>query len=387
MPTQTLKVFSVNPRYVWQESTAYQEQGWQRKPLGSTDVIENATLRCNTNPFVTLSLGAFVSENHPLFSPLPGWAATRLPRSLVVKFFWLMKHRFLYGKRWTLLLACAALVAVILLAMVLRGVDFKPAQPFDFGGAQETDPGLPLALPWDRVIIVVIILVILALVFLLVPRETRKWVLVSFLCLAAFVFILYIIANASRAKVFLNQLPGINASLSPTPAYLTPQTSQLPTVFQPPAEFHPPQVSNLILYLVSFAVTLLLIFIVWMIYRWRQSRPSAVIFESLEEIGEAARLALDDLASGLDGENAVIRCYTRMNRVVKEKRGLQRDESMTAAEFAARLEEAGLPRDSVRSLTRLFESARYGAYGSQAVEIDEAKACLTAIARYCGEMI
>jgi hypothetical protein len=166
----------------------------------------------------------------------------------------------------------------------------------------------------------------------------------------------------------------------PTPIYndLTPQ------VFQPPAEFHPPQVSNLIIYLVSLTIILLFIFMAWIIYRRWHSRPPQKIFNSLEGLGEAARLALDDLAAGLDGQDAIIICYTRMSEVVMQKRDMERGKSRTASEFATRLISAGLPGDSVRRLTRLFESARYGMRESQPVEIEEAKACLTEIARYCG---
>ncbi len=296
-----------------------------------------------------------------------------------------MNH-FFDSKRWKFFVSCMALIAVVLLAIGLQDIHFKPSQSINFGSQVETDSRLPLALPGDQVIIVATILVILAMVLLLVPRENRKWALVSFLCLAAFVFILYIITNAPRAKMFFDQIPGSN-QLLPTPADLLPPISQPPTAFQPPAEFHPPQISTLILYLVSFAVTLLLIFIAWMIYHWRQSRPSAVTFESLEEIGEAARLALDDLAAGRDGKDAIVFCYARMNEVVMQKRNLERGASRTASEFATRLETAGLPRDSVRRLTRLFESARYGVRASQPVEIEEAKACLTEIARFCGETL
>lgn len=295
-----------------------------------------------------------------------------------------MNH-FFDRKCWKLILACAALIALVLLAIGLQGVHFKPSQSVDVGSQQETDSRLPTALPGDQVIIVITILVSLAMVLFLVPRETRKWALVIFLCLAAFVFILYIIANASRAKMFFDQIPGISNQLLPTPADLLPPVSQPPTAFQPPAEFHPPQISTLILYLVSFAVVLLLIFMAWMIYRWRQSLPPEVTFTSLEEIGEAARLALDDLAAGLDGKDAIILCYARMSEVVMQKRSLQRGASRTAAEFATRLEAAGLPGTSVRRLTRLFESARYSVRESQPVEVEEAKACLTDIARYCGE--
>jgi hypothetical protein len=297
-----------------------------------------------------------------------------------------MNH-FFDSKRWKFFIAGMALIALILLAMGLQGIRFEPSQSINFGSQQEDNSGLPLALPGDRVIILITILVSLAMALLLIPRETRKLALVIFSSLAIFIFLLYIIANAYQTKVLFDQIPGMNTQLIPTPADPAPLVSQPPTTFQPLAEFHPPQISTLILYLVSFAVTLLLIYTVWMIYRWRQSRLSAVTFESLEEIGEAARLALDDLAAGRDGKDAIILCYARMNEVVMQKRYLERGASRTASEFATRLETAGLPRDSVHRLTRLFESARYGVRPSQPVEIDEAKVCLTEIARFCGETI
>jgi hypothetical protein len=298
-----------------------------------------------------------------------------------------MSH-FFDSKRWKFFLSCMGLIALALLAIGLRDFNFKPAQPVEVGSRQETDSGLPpSALPLDRVIIVITILTFFFIVLFLVPRETRKWVLLIFSCFIALVFTLYLISNASRAKVIFDLIPGINNQLVPTPADLTPQVSQPPAEFQQPAEFHPPQVSNFILYLVSFALTMLLTFVVWMIYRWRQPLPLDVTFNSLEEIGEAARLALDDLAAGLDGKDAVILCYARMSEVVMQKRSLQRGASRTAAEFATRLEAAGLPGTSVRRLTRLFESARYSVRESQPLEVEEAKACLTDIAQYCGETI
>jgi hypothetical protein len=74
-----------------------------------------------------------------------------------------------------------------------------------------------------------------------------------------------------------------------------------------------------------------------------------------------------------------------MSRVVGERQGLRREYAMTPAEFAVRLENAGLPREPVRRLTRLFESARYGARTSTQDDIDEAVDCLTSILKYCGE--
>jgi hypothetical protein len=67
------------------------------------------------------------------------------------------------------------------------------------------------------------------------------------------------------------------------------------------------------------------------------------------------------------------------------RRGLYREYAMTPAEFAVRLQSAGLPPEPVNRLTRLFESVRYGARISAQRDVDEAIACLTSILKYCGE--
>jgi 2-iminoacetate synthase ThiH len=53
---------------------------------------------------------------------------------------------------------------------------------------------------------------------------------------------------------------------------------------------------------------------------------------------------------------------------------------MTPHEFAQRLEKAGLPAHPVQQLTRLFERVRYGAFNPGKKDVDEAVACLNAIA-------
>ena len=74
-----------------------------------------------------------------------------------------------------------------------------------------------------------------------------------------------------------------------------------------------------------------------------------------------------------------------MSRAVEKRHGLTRDVAMTSSEFARRLEMAGLPSEAVHTLTRLFESVRYGARRSTADEIDQAVKCLTVILNFCGE--
>ena len=76
-----------------------------------------------------------------------------------------------------------------------------------------------------------------------------------------------------------------------------------------------------------------------------------------------------------------------MSDVVGDRKRLQRDTAMTPTEFANRLEQAGLPGDAVRRLTRLFEGVRYGGHKAGPQETNEAVACLTTILHYCGEPV
>jgi hypothetical protein len=155
----------------------------------------------------------------------------------------------------------------------------------------------------------------------------------------------------------------------------------------PPIEpFAPPEVSPWMTYLISIVVVLALLILTWSLLRWwkRVSRPKP-IKDSLDDLAAIARSSLDDLKSGQDWDDVIIGCYARMSEAVSRNRGLFRTQAMTPAEFARRLERAGLPGDSVRRLTRLFESVRYGGRQSSQKEINEAVSCLTAILHYCGE--
>lgn len=105
----------------------------------------------------------------------------------------------------------------------------------------------------------------------------------------------------------------------------------------------------------------------------------------LDEIAAAAQVALDDLASGKEWQNAIIGCYVRMNRAVGAGRGLEREQDMTPSEFARRLAQAGLPSGPVERITRLFERVRYGAHEATQTDIQEAVGCLREVVQACGE--
>ena len=146
-----------------------------------------------------------------------------------------------------------------------------------------------------------------------------------------------------------------------------------------PPPFTPPAIPNVIVYLVSLTVVLVFVGVGFFIYR--MIRPAR---QPWMDLARAARSALKDLSSGRSWDDTVISCYIRMNAAVSEQRGLHRQSATTPAEFARRLEQAGLPTDPVRRLTSLFEKARYGASSSNSDDVNEAVACLVSILQAVG---
>jgi hypothetical protein len=149
----------------------------------------------------------------------------------------------------------------------------------------------------------------------------------------------------------------------------------------------PSEISPTFSYLVSFGVALLLLVIIWALYRGWQKYAALSNQKPLEEIARIARSSLRDLSSGRDSSDVIINCYLRMGDVVSNKRHLHRAVAMTPHEFALRLEQAGLPGDAVNRLTRLFEGVRYGDRKSSPKDVNEAVNCLTTILHYCGEPV
>jgi hypothetical protein len=147
----------------------------------------------------------------------------------------------------------------------------------------------------------------------------------------------------------------------------------------PPA-YTPPVIPDAIMYLVSFTSVLLIRGGVVWIFRvmWPTRAP-------LRNLARVARSTLGELSSGRNWEDSVISCYIRMGAAVSEKRGLFRQNAMTPAEFASRLEQAGIPSEPVRRLTRLFEKARYSSHATSAEDVREAVACMTSILTSIGE--
>ncbi len=276
-----------------------------------------------------------------------------------------------------------ALLSLILLAAELKQIKFDPGLRVGEKESQTVQASVANVIQqfvevpaWKKAVFFVTIFLIVVLVSSVLSPELRKRVIRQFLQMMAFTAAIYLIFKNNPDLLLKFRLnPGQFGGPSPDAAaegFTTPV-------------FEPPHISNFLSYLIAFIVILVLAGLAWLFNRWWK-RQSILTSKTLDDIASAARDSLQELSSGEQSGDTIIRCYARMSRVVGAKRGLHRGMGMTASEFAERLEEAGLPRDPVHRLTRLFEAVRYNS-GRRLTQKDiiEATECLTTVLRYCGE--
>ena len=281
-------------------------------------------------------------------------------------------------------MAILALGALTVLAVSLDDVSFEEGQQFghsestpapaisiqEMTNTWEEIPAWKLLLLWGLLGLLVILIGLL-----LSPAERKRLILMFIRMVLIFFTVMYILQNyGDRLLAVLEPaLPAGGAS---------PDAANL----QPVPEFQPPQITPTVSYLISFGFALLIIAVVWILYRtWK--KYFAPPQKPLGEIARIARSSIRDLNSGRDTSDVIVNCYLRMSDVVADKQKLQREIAMTPQEFALRLERAGLPGDAVRRLTRLFEMVRYGDKRSAPKDVSEAVNCLNTILHYCGETI
>jgi hypothetical protein len=113
---------------------------------------------------------------------------------------------------------------------------------------------------------------------------------------------------------------------------------------------------------------------------WRRIRSREV---SLKVFANTAQKALDELQTGIEIKNVVIRAYYQMSQVLDQELGITRKDAMTPREFEVKLEGAGLPAEEVQQLTRVFEAVRYGTTQVNWELEHQAITSLTAIIEAC----
>lgn len=293
--------------------------------------------------------------------------------------------RSLFEKKpLVLLLSVLALGALTVLSVSLRDISFGDAQPIGREEAEQVTrppqllPPLTPETVQSQIVLWVALIVLITLVGLLLSPEGRKRML----------RILIRVAFTAWALYFLfNRYPGMFDFLNPEAQGEGPRPPNIGAEQSvPPPVFTPPQETPLLSYAVSLLIILGLVFLGWRAYRMWQAMNQRSS-RSLQDLARIARSSLRDLSDGRETTDVIMNCYFRMNDAVADRKNLQRGASMTPAEFASRLQEAGLPADAVRRLTRLFEGVRYGQRKAGPKDVNEAVACLTAILQYCGEPV
>ena len=283
------------------------------------------------------------------------------------------------SKRWLLALSVGIIAAVAILASSLHDVHFEPGR--SFSSPTETSAAPPLTIVdtvssmplWKVLLFWVLLAVNLVILFLLLPTSVRKRVLrqTIYFALTGFAVLM-----ALRYRMIKLPVPDTGAH-NPVEPPLVP--SQGNGVIP---EFQPPQVTPWWLFWISFLVLAAFLALLWLAIRWWRGSRSHSGLDAIETI---ARASLGQLASGRNWSDVIIQSYVRMSEAVSTRRGLQRLRTMTPREFAERLEQAGLPAQSVHRLTRLFEAARYGSGPSSQSDVNEAVACLNSILQACGQ--
>lgn len=277
------------------------------------------------------------------------------------------------GKAWIILLAFAALIGLIVLASGLNGMKFDAPNMVRldnfFRLSNSSIPEDANQNHWLRYLIVGMFIMLFLVMLGPIRPQTSKSLLMQLIRLLAFTVI---------AMVFLSRFAQNNPMFSEegqTETGTGELGAQLPSLT-------PPQVTPQWEFWITALVVVVIgaaAIILFNRYVDRWFRPKT----GLEEIADIARSALDDLSKNKESRNVIIRSYTRMNAAVNQYRGIAREEAMTPAEFASRLEKEGLPADSIHGLTRVFEKVRYGGQSVSAEEVKEAKQCLTSILKAC----
>lgn len=280
------------------------------------------------------------------------------------------------NRRWVFGFGVVGIVALFLLAVSLPGVEFRPAVHYVTPGG---GGGTPMAFAerlrqvslLQMFMLGLLFVLMLVIALLMMSPEGRKRLLRTLLRLVLTIWVIAWVMERYRPFD-----PAAQETGGPAAGLASGEMNG-----GVEAVFAPPVIPAWAVFLTGMAVFLLLLGLGY--WLWRVARPKPAGLP--EELARIARVALQGIRSGGSFDDTVIECYVQMSAAVNARHGLGRSQAMTPAEFASRLEQAGLPAEPVRRLTRLFEKVRYGGSRSSQAEADEAVASLTAILRACEE--
>lgn len=282
-------------------------------------------------------------------------------------------QEFLQKNRRALLIGLTAILVgtLFLLAAGMQNLRFSPTRPFRLPDAF-SQPPIRTNGDWRFTIAILIIsgmlvlLFLILIVFILIKSSQLRKRIVAFILRMMLLLMVYALI-LSLLNQDLQKRDKMTEAIPESMVNATP----MPSTPVPLLEPYDPNPTAWIVYLLTFGFILLAGGLgVWLWIRAHQPRS---------ELQTIAQEAIDRINQGKQWEDVVIQCYGDMSSAAFMRKGIDRPRDMTPAEFSRRLEAAGIPAAPVRSLTRLFEQARYGSRSSNAQEAQEALSCLSQI--------
>lgn len=271
----------------------------------------------------------------------------------------------------SILLLILVVLAVLLSAPSLTGLQLQPGQPLPSGITEQTvteqgssptqfEPSSFSLL--KGILSLLFVLITLYLFFNLLLHLDWKRSILSVLFLLVLAFLLIVIPKPTfNTTPASSQSEGIPLESNPVVAH-TPLTA-------------PPQA--LVWVVIIGLAALIILGVAWWMTHKRNPVPA------VDPIGAEAFIALRALESGEDLNNVLIRCYRQMSLILQQEQRFERAETMTAAEFERYLSGRGIPQEPIQQLTGLFEKARYSDLALDESDADIGWNCLTAISEHC----
>jgi hypothetical protein len=286
-----------------------------------------------------------------------------------------------------IILIAVAIVAMILLSAGLSQITLDAGIPFadlwaflmnEFSSGLFMRPAVMGTAESELIIRIIQIIYFIAfasfpivVVLVIISPEMRKTALRMLIQFAIIALALSLFTQNRAQEIESEETFGSREQLAP------PTAGEIPLI----AEEFQSQVSETVVWIASLMLALLIAgIVIFIISRLRKDRTPKSPFESLATRAESAA---ESLRKGGDFRDTILRCYADMNRIAREHRGLQREESLTAREFKDYLVKAGLPEAPVHDLTALFEEVRYGHKTYSDQEAQRAVNSLQAIATAC----
>lgn len=220
----------------------------------------------------------------------------------------------------------------------------------------------------NLIVLVFWLMLIFSIVYAVISPQFRRELVRMFVFILTMLLILPYIARR------IVQQPGPD-EMEEFPGQFSPGEGVIPE--PPPFIQQPPE---WFLFLVKVLILGLLLGGIYLL--WRFLRPKS---DAQTVVVKSIRRALSDLDSGLEFDDVVIACYSKMCRGLQQYRHVQRHKAMTPREFETHLSNAGITSVHIKQLTLLFEGVRYGAKPTDKITENKARQSLQAILQAYGQ--